>query len=450
MVVAGWVAAAVACASEPNQVDAGGRIKSLIEQGGAAEMGSTPRKTAYQKIIKIGKPAIPYLKTALKNPQRSVRFLSVEALGGIGGKEVVDALLLAIQDSDKDVRRYAASYLGKYGKGHKSVVPALRSMLSDKSSEVIWHAIEGLNQLSDTEYKNDIPLTDRLSSHLESSAPDERDSAAMALGTIGNPRACKPLVDALAKELNGNVAYSLQEALAKIGSHDAVPFLLGFLENENLNKAAYFRIGTILSRLCDSSDDIKLLTLSKSSNESIRSGAAIALGFPKNSGAVERLIAMVVDSNEKNRVKEEAITSLGRVGDPKAVRVLEKVLNNKNSYLRRRTVAALGGIRCPESVDILINALKDSDDFVVMYAAESLGQLGDKRASVPLLTLFDRQLPSMPMAQNAYFANPATVAHHTLVTIMKENVSPGTVEIDRQDQLQKIRESWRRKLGVEK
>ncbi len=442
-----------------NPKDTPTQIQSLIEDFAKGHDGGG--RVAYKKVVQIGKPAIPYLKESLKDSRKNVRWISVEAIGAIDGQEAVGPLVLALQDSDKDVRRYAAWFLGDCGQGNEAVSVALINVLWDPNLEVVWHAMDALERLGETSYKEDIELVDSLCLHLDNPDHHWREHAAKALGIIGNQKACGPLVKAFFDHRRRETRFGLggyhgyiERALVKIGSHNAVPLLLALLQDSTLDgrRRVYRSVGEVLRELGDPNINGDLLFLTKSSNKKKQLAAVIALGFSNNTVALPRLTEIVLDNSENSRIREHAAKALGRIGNIEAVDALDKALVDGNVKLRREAAEALGRIRCPQAVDSLIRALNDSNVFVVMYATESLGKLGDKKAVKPIVELFDRGLPDpdVLVASSPRLANLPTVAHHALVAIMKDDVSPQKIEtISNQDQLKEIREAWRIKLGLQ-
>jgi hypothetical protein len=130
---------------------------------------------------------------------------------------------------------------------------------------------------------------------------------------------------------------------------------------------------------------------------------------------IESLLPML--STEDNRVRVAAITSLGKTGNPQAVRPLITLLGDGNRGVREaavRALGALGGLAVEpliaalgdgdwhlrvgsaialriigdlSGVEPLIRALSDENRFVRREAAKSLGRMGDRRATDPLISL---------------------------------------------------------------
>jgi len=64
-------------------------------------------------LIKIGEPAVPGLIKALFDKKNAVRRASAKALGKIGSDRAMNALEVALKDSDKGVRKFAQEALDR-------------------------------------------------------------------------------------------------------------------------------------------------------------------------------------------------------------------------------------------------------------------------------------------------------------------------------------------------
>jgi HEAT repeat protein len=93
-------------------------------------MGESMPERTYQKLIdkgnaerwkyavelgRHGKLAVDLLIAAMKDEDKWVRYLVIDALGNIQDPQVVDPLITALRDLDQDVRFVAAEALGRIG-----------------------------------------------------------------------------------------------------------------------------------------------------------------------------------------------------------------------------------------------------------------------------------------------------------------------------------------------
>jgi HEAT repeat protein len=153
-------------------------------------------KTDFDRLIELEKAAVPRLSAVLKdaNAKYDHRWVSARALGKIGGKD--------------------------------SIAQLRSTLANDKFSMMRLAAIHGLKD------SNDAGSFDVLVKALGDDAMVVRSGAADALGSFGDARAVKPLVDALNREDNFYKGRSLWvrrhivDALGKIESRSAVATLI--------------------------------------------------------------------------------------------------------------------------------------------------------------------------------------------------------------------------------
>ena len=74
-------------------------------------------------------------------------------------------------------------------------------------------------------------------------------------------------------------------------------------------------------------------------------------------------------------VRSDAVSTLGKMKDPRAVPALIKALQDPKGYVRRRAASALGEIKDPRAIDPLIQALHDPESYVRRKAAAALGKV---------------------------------------------------------------------------
>lgn len=160
-------------------------------------------KTDFDRLIELEKAAVPRLSAVLKDPNAKYdhRWVSARALGKIGGKDAVATLR--------------------------------KTLDTDKFSMMRLAAIQGLRD------SDDAGSFDAFIKALSDDAMVVRSGAADALGDLGDPKAVKPLIDALNREDNFYKGRSLWvrrhivDALGKIESRSAVATLIQTLDDQD-------------------------------------------------------------------------------------------------------------------------------------------------------------------------------------------------------------------------
>src|SRR5690348_13397965 len=90
--------------------------------------------------------AVDALVVALKDTDAGVRRQAAAALGEIGNTRAVNGLMDALKDADADVRAHALSALGDIG--DRRAVSAIAGLLKDSSPSIRSHAASALGELS--------------------------------------------------------------------------------------------------------------------------------------------------------------------------------------------------------------------------------------------------------------------------------------------------------------
>jgi len=94
------------------------------------DRGNTERWKHAVELGRHGKLAVDLLIAAMKDEDKWVRYLVIDALGNIRDPQVVDPLIAALRDHDQDVRFVAAEALGRTGDA-RAIVPLEETCTGD-------------------------------------------------------------------------------------------------------------------------------------------------------------------------------------------------------------------------------------------------------------------------------------------------------------------------------
>ena len=217
---------------------------------------------------------------------------------------------------------------------------------------------------------------------------DFAGARAEALEIIDTPEESSELVI-------GAIRYLTEEPTAELAEH----FLtLVNAENQEIARAAIKGIG--LTENAESAEVLLGLLDDSDYPADLKSEIIIALGDLKNPVAVTRLLEILEDENEDVTWRRYACASLGKIADPTALPVIEKVLYDDDAMLRSYAVGSLNFFSDERVVDLLAAALKDSFWRVRVSAAKSLGALGNPEA-VPILVFKAERDPEMNVRNEA-------------------------------------------------
>jgi len=368
-----------------------------VRRMGASALGGLGDKRAFEPLI-----------TALKDEDRSVRSSASEALGRLGDPRAVEPLIAALKDKDAGVRGSVAWALAQLG--DERAVEPLRGALRDDDGKVLSNVAFALAGLLGDERAVEPLLT-----ATENLGDFEGLVLLGMLMGIGPP-AVEPLIAALKQE-DKRVRDLAAHVLVELDDKRAVEPLITALKGEyhDILRAE----GKALEGISPSTVEQLIALLKRKDTFYVRNSSAWALGWLGDKRAVEPLVAALGDAgvvgNAAWLARVQVAVALGRLGDKRAIEPLirelkrlapsedeERLAQFKNkdvdlfgklpglAHIQRRQVVtrldALVKIGSP-AVEPIIGLLKDENAHARSFAAEGLGDLGDKRAVQPLVAL---------------------------------------------------------------
>jgi HEAT repeat protein len=340
-----------------------GLVDTLMNDSDQATKLNAARALSWIRSPKSAKPLLAALETA----DPALRNEILDALGEIGGQEVILALTVAArQETNSLIRSTAVLKLSSLDpeKAKEVVIGLLQDsrFVRDMKGDVFQQFFWAFDKLELKDRRVVPPLVWLLKNGARTDGLDRgiRNQAACRLGAVGGGEAATALMEALKDEPDEWLRSELVQALGRTKDPRAVEPLIGSLDDKS---------------------------------EVVRAMAAEALGGLGDPRAVEPLIEFVSSPKAWNR--HRGIIALGEIGDRKATDTLCKIANEiprgRDDWdcmgHRRWATQTLGKMGDPRAVPHLIRLLEDEDESVRAYAAVSLAQIGDARAVEPLVAM---------------------------------------------------------------
>jgi len=364
----------------------------------------------------------------LKSPDDSKRTEAVRCLANWPISErnksvIIETLKGALADPSSAVRRQAALGVGQ--RGARGMAGQILDLLrrDPEGAEAYLRAL-GLQE--------DVKSLPTILGYTSATNQTWRSAAAMALGNFKADEARLALGKAAADPA-GDVRFRAVESLAKIGDPRSVPAFLRVVQDPNpvLVQTAVRAV----SKLGDDNAVPKLLELLDSPNEVMRMSvcgfigqmklkdtrpvgeallkklddpslmvcfaAASGLGEVRERRAVPKLLAMAQGpvasiTNWFFDPRLAAVMALGRIGDPLAVPVLEKLLETPGQHTA--VCEALANLGESAANPLLADALRATNETAQFQALNALSQVGTKETLAALREYLGRCPPPQKRA----------------------------------------------------
>jgi HEAT repeat protein len=177
-----------------------------------------PQKIGSWALAQLGTEGIEALLQIAANHDHTARRYVIRALGTNTSASATPLLLQILKDpnENKFVRCQAAQALGNIG-GSPEILPLLLAMLQAPEELVRTGALWGLGALHDSRAYS--AIVEQLDSR------HHRYTAILALGELGDPRACELLTPMLKSE-DSSLTFHAATALGKLGCCHALPELI--------------------------------------------------------------------------------------------------------------------------------------------------------------------------------------------------------------------------------
>lgn len=292
------------------------------------------RATALQTVWEYGEEALPALLNVLESPY--IAYLT-RAFAFIGA-HAVPALINALVDKSAQVRANAAFILGKLG--DDAALSPLIHTLKDADPHVRKEAAVALSAFRDQRMV--LPLI----ALLHDPSSEVRRAVAATLGLQGDTRAVEPLNDAFLHDADERVRRAAQEAIHRIGERAQQQRV------EELSAEMRARMAEALHKTSQPPQDAEklfhtfgipryelLLATLESDDHTVQRRAVREL-IRMGQKAVEPLIRSA-QGELLPHVRAHVAFALGELGDPRAIEVLEDMLDDAHEEVRYAAQKAL-------------------------------------------------------------------------------------------------------------
>jgi HEAT repeat protein len=230
----------------------------------------------------------------------SVKKRAIKGLTPLRGEPVRTALINALAETDASVRQAAADALA--AQADAAAVPALLKAANDPESSV-------------------------------------RAAAAHALGVLKAREAVTPLI-AMLSDADVEAAVAAANALAELADLAALDKLISIVSDSATPAPLYDAAANALAKMQNPRAVPILIKLLGSPKENIRWASADALGGLGVADAVKPL-ATVALKDQNPQIREVALASLSKIGDPSALDTLVDALSDKEKRVADQALRSL-------------------------------------------------------------------------------------------------------------
>lgn len=348
----------------------------------------------------------PITRTLLAgNTSAEARCELIDVLGRLGRRQAFDAVARMVQDADPRVRRVATRCLAGLDPDRAGAV--LCRCLVDGDGHVRAHAARGIGSLLS---RQDVPLllplfedpcdvvrqaaawavatiggeeaidvVNGLSALLDDPYPDVRHAGAQALASIRDAAAIEVLVSrSLCGSEDGQLA--AVRALASAMGHEQADATLRKILASGLPHMQVEALRSLSNRGCQLSEH-ELLAAAQSFDSRLRLAAVKLLAQHKGPPGLECLIRMLHDDPDP-RVCAACARGLGRSDAPQALEALIRYLKDGSSrpVVIIAVIESLGRIGCPSALTLLESWVTADDPEVAEAALLAVQAIGERTA----------------------------------------------------------------------
>jgi len=328
------------------------------------------RSEVVETFVRYGEPVIALLQGQLDAEDLETRRSAVAAMGRIGSRKSVPALLRALDDPDLTVD--TAGALARIG--DTSAYESLLALLSNDRAAVRRAAIGALHSLGHPRMREDIRrlLLDR-NMHV-------RECAIRIAGYFGYPDCADLLLQGI-HDGDENVRRAAVENLTNLEEERVLPVLRTAVRDESpkIRAAAAQSLGHLESVAAVPD----LMRAMSDPDEWVRYYSARALRQIRSPESIDALAAALREDSA-TQVRIAAADALGSIGGRRTVSFLAPFVTSDDSDLARAALLALGVVGHPDALYPIQAALRSSEPSRRLVAVRAIAARRDHDAAEAL------------------------------------------------------------------
>jgi len=393
----------------------GEKLLADIKAGG--DPSNPAVRKAVEKLIAIGKDAIPMVIEALASADKNATMAFVEVLTALADAKNVPLILEGLAEPNPRTTAAVAWALSS-----AKAFPAGLLLEALKNPDLAGPALIDVIAA----HKARLPLRDLLAAAY---AHDSGDKAAL-FKIIGDVADEQSVPDLLAR-LDGKdflVRINLMDILSRFGTPEVQRALVGQLKDPSkivrqaalaalLKTPALSDIEPVAPLLADPDMEVTnraiellirarhpqtvrhLIPVLKDESEYARRAAVEVLNEVGDANSIKLLLEAIKDSDWW--VRSRAADALGKIGGPRVVDAVLLLVRDPDEDIRRTAIEILNLTKDERAVDYLLQATRDTDWWVSERAVDALAEIGSERALPRLVEMLKGPARSVPSAIRA-------------------------------------------------
>jgi HEAT repeat protein len=337
------------------------------------------RREAVEILGIIGdKIALDELVLRLDDGEEDVRVKTINSLRQLGDPTVVAYVAEKIYDKSYAVRLEAVKLIRQYGDA--SIIPPLIKLL--KKEDEINIRKEIIDTFEEFHAVSAVPILVRIS--LKDIEPTVRRASVRVLSQLGDSTVIPQLKQIFYKDFSSEVKAEAILSLASLGAREMMPEFMTLLRSDikEISNSAYEALNTLI----DESDYSYLVTCLQSERKEIREYCLDALTRFKSKDAIYGLFPLVAAKSGIRRQLMKIIDDTAdKTFVPDYLSLIDNPSTNDDAELQMWITGNIGRFKAKDGVRFLLETLKNENYSIRENAVESLGKIGDPKTRKWLL-----------------------------------------------------------------